>query len=121
MPYKLEANLEKGFVHLVYSGDVTLEERQQAKDAVFALCFEKNLHRSLVDLRGSNIQMSEADIIKFADSFKNTKIPENYRLAGIADPDNQKENILDILIATEGINIKYFLDFDSAVSWLTAV
>lgn len=121
MPYTLSANHELECAHLIYSGSVDFNERKQAKDAVFALCNENSFHRSLIDLRDSNIKMSKSDVIKFAESFKKTPLPDNYRVAGIITPDNHPDNLIEIIITLDGINIKYFLNFDEAQDWLTAI
>ena len=121
MPYQLKANEQLEYIHLTYSGDVDLTERLEAKDAVFDMCFEKNFHRSLVDLRESNIQMSQSDVVKFAASFKDTKLPKGYRLAGVIGPKNESDNLIEIIISLDGINVKYFYDFQEAEDWLTAV
>ena len=119
MPYELNSNTE--YVHLQYSGTVEFAERKQAKSAVIDLCFEKDLHRSLVDLRYSDIKMSKSDAINFAASFEKINLPDNYRLAVIIDLDNQNENIIEVMITVDGISIKYFFDFEEALNWLTAV
>lgn len=119
MPYELNSNIE--YVHLKYSGIVEFSERKKAKEEVINLCFDKGLHRSLVDLRDSDIKMSKSDIINFAASFEKINLPESYRLAVIIGVDNQTENIIEVMIAGEGISVNYFFDFEDAVSWLTAV
>ena len=121
MPFKLEVNELLEYVHLTYSGDVDLAERHQAKDAVFDMCFERNLHRSLSDLRTSNIQMRQSEVVKFASSFKDSKLPKGYRLAGVIGPENESDNLIEIIISLDGINVKYFYDFQEAEDWLTAV
>ena len=121
MPYVLSSNTKRQYSHLTYSGTVSIEERQQAKTDVINNCLEKNFHRSLVDLREIDIKISESDAVKFANSFKDTGLPENYRLACLISGENKTENLIEIIIALDGINIKYFLDFDEAESWLTAL
>lgn len=125
MSYKLDINkdlsLDHGYVHLTYAGTVDLEERKQAKGDVFSACFEHNLHRALVDLRNSDIKMSESDVITFASSFKDTKRPVDYRLAAVIGPENQTENLIEIIISIDGIDVKYFFDIDEAKNWLLAV
>lgn len=121
MPYTLKANDKLEYAHLVYSGIVELSERQQAKDEVFAMCFDKNFHRALVDVSGSDIQMNESDVIKFASSFNDMKLPKDYRLAGIIGVENKSDSLIEIMISLEGINVKYFYDFKEAESWLTAI
>ena len=85
------------------------------------MCFEKDLHRALIDLSGSDIQMNESDVNKFASSFKDTALPKDYRLACIIGPDNQSDKLIEIIIALDGINIKYFFNFQESESWLIAV
>ena len=121
MPYTLNANNEHNYVHLVYSGSIDFPERKNAKDDVIALCFEKGFHRSLVDLRNSDIQMSKSDVVRFAESFKNTKLPDNYRIAGIITPENQTDDLIEIIVTMDGINIKYFFNFDEAQDWLISI
>ena len=121
MAYQLNANLTSGYVHLTYSGTVNLAERKTAKDAVFAMCFENSLHRALVDLCLSDIRMNKSDVITFATSFKDTKRPQDYRLAAVITPENETENLIEIIISIDGIDVKYFYDLDEAVNWLTAI
>ena len=121
MPHNLKANSKLEYVHLIYSGIVEFSERIQAKDDVFKMCFEKNFHRALVDLSESNIQMSETDAIKFASSFKDMKLPKNYRLACIIGANNNSDSLIEIMISIEGVNVKYFYDFKEAEEWLTAI
>lgn len=121
MSYELKTNVEFEYVHLTYSGTVDLAERIKAKGAGIALCFEKSFHKALVDLRESDIQMRESDTVKFASSFKDTKLPKNYRLACIASPDNSSDNLIEIIISLDGVNVKYFSNFEEAENWLTAV
>lgn len=121
MAFELKPNLQSEYTHLIYSGTVDLTERQKAKDAVLKMCFENNFHRALVDLSRSDIQMRESDVIKFASSFKDTKLPKDYRLACVISPDNQVDNLIEIIISLDGINVKYFFNFEDAKEWLTAV
>ena len=121
MAYQIKANETLEYVHLIYTGIVEFSERLQAKDDVFAMCFDKNYHRALVDVSGSKIQMNHADVIKFASSFQNMKLPKDYRLAGIIGPENKSDSLIEIIISIDGVNVKYFYDFNEAENWLTAV
>lgn len=121
MPYKLTSNNKHQYSHLIYTGIITIEERQQAKADAFNNCLKQNFHRSLVDMRDSDIKINESDAIKFANSFKDMELPEHYRVACVISSENKIENLIELIIALDGINIKYFLDFDEAESWLTAV
>lgn len=121
MAYRIKANEQLEYVHLIYSGVVELSERLQAKDDVFSMCFEKNYHRALIDVSESKIQMNHADVIKFASSFQATELPKDYRLAGIIGPENKSDSLIEIIISLDGVNVKYFYDFNEAENWLTAV
>ena len=121
MPHELTINHDNRYVHLIYSGEVDIAERQQARDEVFQACEDHQLARALVDMRNSNIRMSERDVVNFASNFQRAKLLPNYRLACIIGPQNQTENLVEIIITLEGINVKYFMNFDDAEQWLTAV
>lgn len=121
MPYTLTPDNQLKCAHLVYSGSIDFKERNQAKDEVFALCFKEGFHRSLIDLRDSDIQMSKSDVINFAESFKDTTLPDNYRVAGVITPENQSDNLIDIIVNMDGINIKYFFNIEDAKNWLTSI
>jgi len=121
MSYVINPNLELEYIHITFSDTVTFDERKKAKAEVISLCFDNNFHRSLIDLRESNVQMSKSDVVKFASSFKNTALPENYRIACVVSTNNQSENLIEIIISQDGINVKYFLNFKDAQDWLTSV
>lgn len=121
MPYQLTINPDLKAVQLSYSGEVILAERKTARDAVFKACEDHQYARALVDMRNSNIRMSESDVVKFASDFQQAKLPPNYRLACIVSPANQTENLVEIIISQEGINVSYFSTYEQAVKWLTAV
>lgn len=121
MPHILLINPDPSFIHLTYNGEVDLDGRKLARDEVFQVCEEHQLARVLVDMRDSDIKMSEKDVVQFATGFQRAKLFPNYRLACVVSPHNQIESLLEIMINMEGINVKYFLSFDDALSWLTAV
>ena len=121
MPYELIINHEFNFIHLTYNGEVDFEDRKLARDAVFQACEDHALARTLVDMRDSNIRMSEKDVVQFATSFQRAKLLPDYRLACVVTPDNQIENLLEVMITLEGINVKYFLSLDNAMVWLKAI
>jgi len=120
MNYKLTINTELQFVDLIYTGTIQLSTRKQARDEVFNLCRTHKLSRALVDLSKSDIRMSESDAIKFTSAFRDADLPPNYHLACITSSDNRVENLVQTLITIDGINVKYFLDRDEAIAWLTA-
>ena len=121
MPHELKLNSDSGYLQLTYSGEVKLDERKTARDEVFQACEDHQLARVLVDMRHSNIRMSEKDVVQFASSFQRAKQLPGYRLACLVEPHNQTENLLEIIITQEGINVKYFLSFESAIEWLLAI
>lgn len=120
MPYDLKLNNELQLIDLKYTGTIQLEERKRARDEVFAIARDKQIPRALVDLRDSNILMSEEDMVKFASAFRDADLPSNYHLACVTNPENTAENLVEILITLDGINARYFYDRDEAVEWLTA-
>lgn len=121
MPHQLVINHDLKIVHLTYHGEVHVDERKSARDKVFQACEGYCLSRVLVDMRDSNIRMSEKDIVHFAMYFQRARLLKGYRLACIVAQHNQTEYLLETIITLEGINAKYFLSFDDGLNWLTAV
>ncbi len=121
MPHKLKANLEDGYVHLVYSGTVQINERNEARDAVFSLCHEHGLSHALVDMHNSNIELTTPGVMAFARAFTQAKLPANYRLACIAKPNDPIEQFVETLLSIDGIDIHYFNNEDEAISWLLSI
>lgn len=120
MSYELKARLDSGYVHLVYTGTVHLDEREEARDAVFALCREHALSRTLVDMHNSNIELTSPGIMAFANAFRQANLPANYRLACIAKPHDPIEQFIETLLSMDGIDIRYFYQESEALRWLLA-
>ena len=121
MPHELKANLEKGYVHLVYSGTVQLNERKEARDAVFQLCHEHGLSRALVDMHNSNIELTSPGVMAFVNAFLQANLPTNYRLACIAKPNDPIEQLVETLLSIDGIDVRYFYSEPEAIIWLRAI
>ena len=121
MPHELQINKELKVIQLTYSGEVGVDERQQAREGVFQAVEETGFVRVLVDMRNSDIRMSEKDVIRFATSFERVKNLDGYRLACIIGPHNQTESLMETIINLEGINVKYFMSYDSGMRWLIAI
>lgn len=121
MPYELTTSAEESLIQLVYSGTVFLAERKTARDEVFRLSREEGLYRVLVDMRHSDIQMTRSDAMQFAMAFKAVELPPNYRLACLVGQENDCERLVELLIAQDHINVKYFYSGKDARQWLLAV
>lgn len=119
MPYDVNADLENGFVHLVYTGDVDLDQRIKARDLVFKVRRQHGLSRSLVETQDSNMNMSTLDIIQFAKTFP-TNLPALYHVAVVAGLDDDVDTLIENLASTEGLAIRAFKDRDAALKWLLA-
>ena len=120
MSYTLDINTDNHYVHLAYSGTVDIEERKQARQAAFDTANQHGYSRCLVDMSQSNIEMSQTDAINFATTFKNANLPPNYRVACITKPGDQSDSLVKIIIAQDGINIRYFINQEEAIHWLIA-
>ena len=120
MPYEAYADLERGFVHLRYSGVVNLETRLRAREEVFALCKKHQLSRSLVETQDSNIAMSIEDIARFGTSFKSIGLPQGYHVATVIASGDQADSLLEIMASIDGLNIKVFLNKEVAIQWVSA-
>lgn len=120
MPYELSTDQTRRFVHLRYTGAVDINERMQARKEVFDLINQHGFHRSLVETQDSNIVMSREDIVRFATSFKEIKLPKNYHVATVIKPGDDVDTLVEMVATIDGLNIKVFLDPDEAIDWLTA-
>lgn len=119
MPYTVEANKDKGFVHLIYSGTVEFEERLKARDHVFELIRNEGLGRTLVETQDSSIKMTTTDIIRFAETFP-TDLPDRYHVAVIVSPDDEVDHLVENMLSLRGVSIKAFEKSGEALKWLLA-
>lgn len=119
MTFKVQVNHDQAFIHLVYSGDVDIEERTKARDEVFALRRQFNLTRCLVETQNSSMRLSTKDIIQFANSFPND-LPPDYHVAVVAGMDANVDTLIENLASTAGLRIRAFKDSGSALKWLVA-
>lgn len=119
MPYNVTVNREYEFVHLVYSGNVDLAERKEARDRVFELRAQHGLKRSLVETQNSSMGLTTNDIIKFAKTFP-TDLPPRYHVAVVVAQGDKVDTLLENLASTAGLTIKAFFDRADAIRWLTA-
>lgn len=119
MPFDVTANLDDGYVHLVYNGDINLDERMRARDRVFEVRKEHELARSLVETQDSNMNLSTKDIIQFSKTFPKD-LPSNYHVAVVVSPHDNVDILLENLASSVGLTIRAFKDRDMAIRWLLA-
>ena len=119
MTFKVQVNHDQAFVHLVYSGDVGIEERKKAREEVFALREQFDLTRALVETQNSTMRLSTKDIIEFSNSFPDN-LPPDYHVAVVAGMDADVDTLIENLASTAGLRIRAFKDSDSALKWLVA-
>lgn len=119
MTFDVKVNHEQGYVHLVYTGDVDIEERKKARDEVFAIRKQYDLTRCLVETQDSTMRLSTRDIIEFANSFPND-LPSDYHVAVVAGQEANVDTLLENLASSGGLRIRAFKDGDAALRWLMA-
>jgi hypothetical protein len=119
MSFKVTVNQEHGYVHLVYTGEVDIDERVEARDEVFKVREQYNLLRALVETQDSNMRLSTKDIIHFANSFPKD-LPPGYHVAVVAGRDANVDTLLENLASSVGLRIRAFKDRDAAIKWLVA-
>ena len=119
MAFDVKVNHEQGYVHLVYTGDVDIEERKKARDEVFEIRKQFDLLRCLVETQFSNMRLSTQDIIQFANSFP-VDLPPGYHVAVVAGHDANTDTLIENLASTVGLRIRAFRDGDAAMKWLMA-
>jgi hypothetical protein len=119
MSFDVTADLENGFVHLVYTGDVGLEERMQARDRVFEIRRNYELTRTLVETQNSNMSLSTTEIIQFSRTFPRD-LPDDYHVAVVVAEDANVDILLEALASSAGLTIRAFKDRQRAINWLLA-
>jgi len=119
MTFQVQVNHDQAFVHLVYSGDVDIDERKKAREEAFVLRKQYDLSRCLVETQNSNMRLSTKDIIQFANSFPDD-LPPDYHVAVVAGMDAVVDALIEHLASTAGLRIRAFKDCDSALKWLMA-
>jgi len=120
MSYQLDLQPVLGYVHLRYQGTIDAAERSRARDQVFEMCRQGELHRALVDMRDCDFQLSPSDAVRFARHFETADLPDNYRLACIIRAGGDGDGMVGQLISLNGVNIRYFHSEPEALNWLTA-
>jgi hypothetical protein len=121
MAYQLQLHPGPGYVHLVYEGTISAEERTRARDEVFQACRENGLYRTLVDMRHCDFRLSPSDAVRFAREFDAARLPSSYRLACVIPPGPADDSVVGSLISLNGVNIKYFHSEPDAIGWLMAL
>lgn len=119
MSFKVTANRDQNYVHLVYSGEVDLEQRLEARDMAFSVRKQHDFNRTLVETQDSNMRMSARDIIQFAKSFP-ADLPASYHVAVVVGPNNDVDTLLENLASSSGLAIRAFKDRDAALKWMLA-
>lgn len=119
MAFDVTADLENGYVHLVYTGEVDLDERIKARDRVFEVRKEHDLARSLVETQDSNMNLSTKDIIQFSKTFPKD-LPSTYHVAVVVGPEDNVDILLENLASSAGLTIRAFKNRDMALKWLLA-
>jgi hypothetical protein len=119
MTFDLTVDHDQAFIHLVYSGDVDIDERKKARDEVFAIRKQYDLTRCLVETQNSTMRLSTKDIIQFANSFP-ADLPPDYHVAVVAGMDADVDTLIENLASTAGLRIRAFKDSGSALKWLMA-
>ena len=119
MTYEITTVHEHGYVHLVYTGDVDIEQRKQARSEVFAIRKQHQLSRCLVETQESNMHLSTKDIIDFANSFPKD-LPPGYHVSVVVGTDADVDTLIENLASSVGLRIRAFKDREAAIKWLLA-
>ena len=115
MPYKIDVLEESEIVEVIYSGDITLDERITV---VHILCCEFNLFdrfKLLINSTKTKQKMSAVEQEIFG-KFIATK--EEFKGARVAVLQPQKMEILLDEAQKYGYQIRNFVSYDDALNWL---
>lgn len=120
MAHKISVDKKQQFVHLVYTGDVDIQERIAARNEVFNLCRQNNFNRSLVETQNSDLHITSGELLAFARTFPQENLPHNYHVATVIKINDSENSILEIVASSHGLNIRAFTETAEALEWLLA-
>ena len=118
MAYIIEFVEDFGYVHVVFSGDVTLGALEGCRDELKAALSHNGCRRLLVEGDGVNLRQSVAEEYEFTSEHR-LNFPAGIRIALLADPETVEYfRFVENVSQNRGVNQKVFLDRDDALEWL---
>ena len=119
MPYQIAVNTDKRRFEITYTGAVTIEQRHEALEQVFAAAATTGFRRILVDFRQGNPSADEFDPSnRFATFLARNTGGFDARSAYLTRTTLPINRTVEILAAARGVPCKRFTDEAEAIAWL---
>lgn len=123
MTWRVDYKSELGFIQVVYTGLVTLDEFKKATNEVISLSKSHKENRILIDDSNLEIAVSTADIYKLPLFYDDVNANRKSRMALILPTSPQaREDVqfYETVCRNRGWFIKAFNERQEAIDWLTS-
>lgn len=118
MPYTIDVQKKKGYVHLSHTGKVGVMELEKSRKDVFSHLTENNLNKVLGDITKVTKIPTILSLIQFIFGF-NRLLPKGYKAALLYDPESELTlPSIDEIQKKQNVNLKAFSDKKEALKWL---
>ena len=111
-------NIKKVLV-VIYSGEISFAEREEAVKEGIPLLSKSRCTRVLVDLRAAEMQAcNAAEEARFASIISSEEVLRNCRTAFVVRPDQHDNDFIVMRATAKHYSGKQFTDIDAAYQWL---
>jgi hypothetical protein len=119
MPYTVSIDDQHGLVEIIYSGQITIDVRQDAMTQGIALLEERQYSRVLVDLRRSMAALEPLDAGNaFATRLAHSPRLRDSRLAFVTLPTQYSNLLVENMAAARHLSLQHFHRREDALQWL---
>ena len=118
MAYVIDLVKDAKYVSLVFTGKVTRNDLETARDEVSIALTSNSMNRVLVDISQSIIEMSFLDHFQFTSEHQ-AYFPRGGRIALVISQDEMKGyQFIEDVSQNRGVNVKLFSEKSQACNWL---
>jgi hypothetical protein len=120
MPYTVSIDEEHRLLEIIYSGQITIDMRQDAMQEGVALLEARQYSRVLVDLRASTAALEPLDAGNaFATRLAHWPRLRDSRLAFLTLPTQYSNLLVENMAAARHLSLQHFHRRDDALQWLS--
>lgn len=119
MPYTVNVEPRHRLVRVVYTGTITLAERQAAVQEVMHILASVQYRRVLIDLSAASAADEALGLSNsFATVLATTPLIRDSRLAYVVNPHDNGNRLIENLASARHVALRRFPDGESALLWL---
>lgn len=118
MSYTMDLVKDAKYISLVFMGEVTMNDVENARNEVDIKLTSSSWNRLLVDLSRSNLRLSFFEHFKFTSEHQ-SHFPKGGRLALVVRPEEMEYyKFIEDVSQNRGVNLKLFSEKGQACNWL---